>query len=188
VRTDDREELRELLLHGRIRTDLNKQVIDSLGFSLEVWNQRPDARATRMSILCGGVSQKVSNVCLLYPPTEGEATERMLSAPVMAQVLECMATAWDPDWGVATSHAARELLSGDDDLSADVGWVTYLARRRGTVPPLPAPVRIEPVGSLGALVVLTPERFTASNPEHIALGRRVRELLDRAGLLQVSPS
>jgi hypothetical protein len=53
----------------------------------------------------------------------------------------------------------------------------------GTVPPLPAPVRIEPVGELGWLLVLSPERMTASNPEHVAFTARVRELLDRAGLI-----
>jgi hypothetical protein len=65
----------------------------------------------------------------------------------------------------------------------EVGWLTYLSRRLGRVPPLPAPVRIEPVGSLGWLLTLSPERMTASNPEHVALTVRVRELLDRAGLL-----
>ena len=55
---------------------------------------------------------------------------------------------------------------------------------RSTVPPLPVPVRIEPVEDKGALVILTPERFTVSNLEHVALAARVRELLDRAGLLR----
>ncbi|MDC0714766.1 Imm52 family immunity protein [Stigmatella sp. ncwal1] len=65
-----------------------------------------------------------------------------------------------------------------------VGWVLYFSRLRGTVPPLPAPVCIEPVEDKGTLVILTPERFTASNPEHVALAARVHELLDRAGLLR----
>ncbi|MGZ3461557.1 MAG: Imm52 family immunity protein, partial [Archangium sp.] len=65
-----------------------------------------------------------------------------------------------------------------------VGWLTYLSRRLGTVPPLPAPVRIEPVGSLGWLLVLSPEPMTAHNPEHVAFTARVRDLLDRAGLIE----
>jgi hypothetical protein len=184
---DDREELEELLLRGRNRTDFGKSVIEELGFGLEVWNRRPDAKATTVSICCGCYTDKVSNVCLMSPPTEGEGAERILNASVLAQALTCMATAWDPDWGVATSHDARDLISVNDH-EIVVGWVMYFARRLGTVPPLPAPVRIEPVGSLGMLVILTPERFTASNPEHIALGRRVHELLDRAGLLKPQSS
>jgi hypothetical protein len=45
-------------------------------------------------------------------------------------------------------------------------------------------VRIDPVEDKGTLVILTPERFTASNPEHAALAARVHELLNRAGLLR----
>jgi hypothetical protein len=180
-------ELKELLLEHRARTDLDKQIIEDLGFSLRVWNQPPDDRASKVSIRCGVYTEAVSNMCLLSPPSEGEAAERMLTAPMLSQVLTCMATAWDPDWGIATSHHARELMTLDKQ-DTTVGWVTYFARRRGPVPPLPAPVRIEPVGSLGMLVVLTPERFTASNPEHMALGRRVRELLSRAGLLRAATS
>ncbi len=83
------------------------------------------------------------------------------------------------------SHEHRDKVEvGHVPRSPYVGWVTYLARHRGTVPPLPAPVRIEPVEGKGTLIVLTPERFTASNPEHVALAERVRELLDRAGLLK----
>ena len=36
----------------------------------------------------------------------------------------------------------------------------------------------------GTLILLTPERLTASNPEHVELGRRVRDLLARAGLFR----
>jgi hypothetical protein len=182
VRVNDPEELRELLLQGRNRGDLTKSVIEDLGFGLHVWNQEPDDQATRLMLRCGVYSPFSKNVCLLTPPSEGEAAERMLSAPVMAQVLTCMATAWDPDWGVATTHEFREALSKNGDVR--MGWMMYFARRWGTVPPLPAPVRMEPVGSLGTLVILSPERLTASDPEHVALGRRVRELLDRAGLMR----
>ncbi|NRD54523.1 Imm52 family immunity protein, partial [Corallococcus exiguus] len=52
--------------------------------------------------------------------------------------------------------------------------------------PLPAPVRIEPVEDRGSLIILTPERFTVANPEHVALARRVRELLAQAGLMRTA--
>ena len=60
----------------------------------------------------------------------------------------------------------------------------YFAHHLGAIPPLPTPVRIEPVEDKGSLIILTPERFTVSNPEHVALAERVRELLDGAGLLK----
>jgi hypothetical protein len=69
-----------------------------------------------------------------------------------------------------------------------MGWVTYVSRRQGRVPPLPAPVRIEPVGEQGTLIILTPELSSAANPEHVALAERVRELLERAGLVRKPPA
>ncbi|MDY7230203.1 immunity 52 family protein [Hyalangium rubrum] len=184
VRMEHREELEELLLRGRNRATLDKSAIEDLGFSLEVWNQRPAATATNVSVRCGGYTEHVSNACLVDPPSEGEAADRMLHVSPLAQVLECMATAWEPSWGVVNTNLGLDLLPKAQKGAARVGWMTYFARRRGTVPPLPAPVRIEPIGALGTLVILTPERFTVSNPEHLALGRRVHELLDRAGLLK----
>nr|WP_281291395.1 immunity 52 family protein [Myxococcus llanfairpwllgwyngyllgogerychwyrndrobwllllantysiliogogogochensis] len=140
---------------------------------------------------CGSYTESsTANACILSLPSRGDGAERILTASVLTEVVRGMALAWEPDWAVAMSESHRDM--DDEDGSVDVwtGWVTYLARHRGTVPPLPAPVRIESVGDKGTIIVLTPERFTASNPEHVALAERVRELLDRAGLLkplQVQP-
>nr|WP_225937400.1 immunity 52 family protein [Myxococcus sp. RHSTA-1-4] len=102
----------------------------------------------------------------------------------MAEVVRAMALAYEPDCGVATSDLHRDTAWQRPPIGTFTGWITYLSRQRGTVPPLPAPVRIEPVEDKGTLIILTPERFTASSPEHVALAARVQELLDRAGLLR----
>lgn len=117
-------------------------------------------------------------------PGKGALAERVLTAPVMTEVMRAMALAWEPDCGVATSHQHRDTAWQRPQIGTFTGWITYLSRQRGTVPPLPAPVRIEPVEDKGTLIILTPERFTASNPEHVALAARVQELLERAGLLR----
>ncbi|WP_323394761.1 immunity 52 family protein [Myxococcus guangdongensis] len=92
---------------------------------------------------------------------------------------------------IATSSSHRDSVTTTPKAGTFVGWIMYLSRRGGAVPPLPAPVRVEPVDDKGTLIVLTPERFTVRNPEHVALAERVRELLDEAGLLkplQAQPS
>ncbi|SEU20071.1 Imm52 family immunity protein [Stigmatella erecta] len=184
VQTDAPEALKTLLLQGMNRATTNKSAIPELGFGFRIWNQSPDNQSTRLHIRCGGDSDAVENMCLMTPPSEGELSEHMADTPLLAQVLECMATAWDPDWGVVSTNLTLNLIPTTQEDETRVGWVTYISRRRGTVPPLPAPVEIRPVGTLGMVIILTPERFSASNPEHIALGRRVRELLERAGLLR----
>ncbi len=158
-------------------------VFESLGFTFSFDNGGPEGDYAALRIN-GGASSRVGNSCVLDLPHQGPNAERVLSEPVLTQVVRGMAVAWEPDWAVATSCDHRDLLSEDGDTRDDVGWVMYVSRQRGRVPPLPAPVRIEPVEDLGTLVVLTPERLTANNPAHVELGRRVRELLDRAGLTQ----
>ncbi|HEX8822881.1 MAG TPA: Imm52 family immunity protein [Archangium sp.] len=176
------EEWEQLFLRGRNRTDVGKKVIEDLGFMEVVVNAKKDA--TSIHLHCGEYSPWGSgNTCLIYPPEEGPAAERILSAPVLAEVLTSMATAWDPDFAMASSTEMVDLVQ-KRKREVRVGWLTYLSRRLGKLPPLPAPVRVEPVGTLGWLLVLSPERMMAHNPEHVAFTARVRELLDRAGLIE----
>ena len=156
------------------------------GYSLGLWNGEQHPGATSTDFACGISSHFLSNACVLEPPTPARSPhgERIVNASTMTQVLRAMAIAWEPDRGVAMSHSHREMLRKDGKLPPMlVGWVTYLSRRRGPIPPLPAPVRVEPVEELGTLITLTPERFTADNPSHVELATHVRSLLDQAGLL-----
>ncbi|QRN99256.1 immunity 52 family protein [Archangium violaceum] len=170
--------LEKMFRRGKDRT------FEDLGFRISGWNgESNDQDACGFYITCGGYAEEVGNLCLLHLPNgSGPNSQRVLTAPVLTGLVRAMAVAWDPDDAVAMSDQHRNLIP-DPPPDALVGWVTYLSRRRGTVPPLPAPVHIERVEDKGTLIVLTPERFTASNPEHVALAERVRELLDRAGLL-----
>jgi hypothetical protein len=170
-----------------ITRDDRRQPMEHLGFNVWLWNGRQGGNDAWLRASCGGASEWVSNNCILEAPDEGPGSERVLTTPFQVAALRAIAIAWEPDWGVAMSHAHRDIIEKKcpDVL---VGWVTYLSRRLGRVPPLPTPVRIEPVEDKGTLVILTPEPFTASNPEHVALAERVRELLDRAGLLTAKPA
>jgi hypothetical protein len=154
-------------------------------FSFHLWTGNSQEETSSVDGACGSADASVPSNCLLRPYKRGPITERVLTSPVMAEVLRAMALAWDPEWGVVTSHQYDDLMSEKVmPAGTSMGWVMYFSRLRGKVPPLPAPVRIEPVEDKGTLVILTPERFTASNPQHVALAARVHELLDRAGLLR----
>ena len=176
------------MLTEAFRRGVNREgrgpAIESLGFNVGLNNGGSNRVYAFLSIFCGAYSEAVSNFCLLSPIEPGPDGDRVLSAPVLEGVVRRMVQAWEPDWAVATSAKHRELLSDKDKNrgGALVGWVTYLSRQRGVVPPLPAPVRIERVEDKGTLVILTPDRLTADNPEHLELARRVGELMSRAGV------
>jgi hypothetical protein len=174
-------------IQRKIMRDSRRKPMEDLGFRVGLWNGYQGGNDAWLQVACGGYSEWVGNRCVLNAPYKGPGSERALTTPFQVAALRAIATAWEPDWGVAMSHDLWDIIK-EKCPNVRVGWVTYLSRRLGRVPPLPAPVRIEPVEDKGALVILTPERFTASNPEHVALAERVRELLDRAGLLKPPPS
>ncbi|RKH15620.1 hypothetical protein D7X74_17880 [Corallococcus sp. CA047B] len=178
-------ELEPAELEKRVRRGKDR-VVEEIGFRVEGWNGVGDDHdASGFLVTCGSHAARVSNACVITLPSLGPNADRVLTAHVLAAVLRVSAVAWEPSWGVATSQAHRKLLDERGVRGAPrVGWVTYLEGRRGTVPPLPAPVRIEPVEDRGTLIILTPERFTVANPEHLALAEQVRELLAGAGLLR----
>ena len=171
--------LEELILQGRDRQ------FEDLGFSVAGWNGAgSDSDACGFNFHCGGGSQWVQNTCVFTLPRQGLAAARLLTAPTLRGLLRSMASAWEPDWGVVMSDELRKLLKPRGAKGGPyVGWVTYLARHRGAVPPLPEPVSVETVGDQGTLIVLTPERFTVTRPEHVSLAEQVHETLSRAGLL-----
>ncbi|WP_309892559.1 Imm52 family immunity protein [Archangium sp.] len=153
------------------------------GFSLRGWNGQTHEAASTLSFLCGDGSFKLSNLSLFYPPEEGPAQERILQAPMLARILRAMAVAWEPEWGLGTSDEHRDLVAPEAEPGTFTSWLMYISHRRGPLPPLPPPVHVEPVEDKGTLVVLTPERFTVSNPAHLELARDVSERLAQAGLL-----
>ncbi|WP_404373429.1 immunity 52 family protein [Corallococcus coralloides] len=158
--------------------------IDDLGFRVGAYNDGTGPDFASVNMKCGShAAFRIANSCVLSLPAKGANAERILTASVLFQVVRSMALTWEPDWAVAMSRTHQELASEDGKADMWLGWVTYLACHRGKVPPLPTPVRIEPVEDKGTLIILTPERFTVDNPDHVALSRRVRELLARAGLM-----
>jgi hypothetical protein len=181
----DMPTLTELFRRG-VNREKGGPVFETLGFSISISNGGDKYNRASLRISCGMYSEAVPNSCVLSLPTPGFAAsaDQVLTAALLTGVVRSLAMAYEPDWAVATSDSHRRLMSETSRVGAFVGWVTYLSRRRGTVPPLPAPVRIESVEDKGTLIVLTAERLTASNPEHVERGRHVGELLARAGLMQ----
>ncbi|PTL80690.1 hypothetical protein DAT35_27820 [Vitiosangium sp. GDMCC 1.1324] len=179
----DRATLTKMFRRGKDR------MFEDLGFRISGWNGADDDEASSFLFSVGIYSEFVTNACVFNLPSPGldgkesPSSQRVLTATVLSGLVRAMAVAWEPEWAIATSHAHRDEFIPRPRPARLWGWVTYYSDAVGRVPPLPAPVRMERVENQGTLLVLTPERFTARNPEHVALAERVRGLLDRAGLL-----
>lgn len=153
------------------------------GFSFSAWTGHLENQGGMVLLGCGGDAEVAPNSAFLHFPSEPPGRDRLVTLPVLTEVMRALLLAWEPDWAVATPRDFREHLSPTRLPGTFVGWMTYFSRQRGEVPALPEPVRVEPVDDKGTLVILTPERLSAANPEHVALGQRVQKLLEERGLL-----
>jgi len=154
------------------------------GFSFEAWTGHPDNQGGMVLLGCGEGGERVTNLVQLYCPSEAPGRDRLVTRPVLSDVVRAMVVAWEPDWAVVTPRSFREQASETQLPGTFVGWMTYYSRQWGDVPTLPEPAQVEPVEDKGTLVVLTHERLDAANAKHLALGRRVQEVLAAAGLLR----
>lgn len=170
--------LTDLFRRG-VNREAGGPAMEELGFRVSFDNGGPRGDCATLRLNGGMSSESVPNHCVLTVPWRGPNADRVLSTGVLMN----MVLSWEPDQALVMSSAYESQYRESDPEGASLGWLTYLSGRLGKVPPLPAPVRMEPVGDQGTLILLTPERFTVSNPEHVALARRVRELLADAGLM-----
>jgi hypothetical protein len=157
-----------------------------VGFIFSAWTGHLENKQGGMvRFKCGLETVGVSNSCLLELPEEAPGTERVLTVPVLTEVVRAMVVAWEPDHGGVFSDAYQRARNQPVE-QPYTGWLTYLSHRRGQVPPLPEPVRVEPVEDKGSLLILTPERFNGHESRYVALADEVRASLDKAGLLKES--
>ncbi|NRD65239.1 immunity 52 family protein [Corallococcus exiguus] len=161
----------------------NNRIGDGSRFWL--WTGEDSDETSAFTGSCGGSSTFVSANCILNPLGQSDVANRVVTAPIMTSVVRAMALAWEPEFALATSsqHVDTIVTEQFPKLGTYGGWVTYLADFRGPVPPLPSSVQVEHVPDRGTLITLTQEKFTVSNPAHVALAADVQARLQAAGLL-----
>jgi len=160
--------------------------LGKVGFSFGSWTGHlEDKRGGMVRFTCGSEAVGGANNCLFELPEEVPGTERVLTVPVLTEVVRAMVVAWEPDYGGVFSDAYQQARNQPVG-HPYTGWLMYLSHRRGRVPPLPEPVRVEPIEDKGSLLILTPERFNGHEPRDAALADDVRASLDKAGLLKES--
>ena len=152
------------------------------------WNGQEKTNNVCTGMMSG--MKRVGGSCTVdFYSDEGDIIERMLRPEMLAQLLRSMVRIWEPDRAVVTSSAFLDIHDRTNGrLPAGLtfcGWLTYRPTMPEQIPPLPPPVQVEPVEDKGSLIILTPERLTASNPAHVALGKTVQRILVDAGLMNL---
>jgi hypothetical protein len=170
----DTESLVGELLRGRNRRDSDRSVIVELGFRISAWNGN-DKDPAAISIGCGKSRQVpgVSNAVVINLPPPSERSAEIYSREGAMAVLLALVESWDPDWATVASDSLRDLRAAPAG-SPVLGWLTYLSRRRGTVPAgLPAPFDATPVGTSGSIVSVSEEPPPPDSQLILALERHL---------------
>ncbi len=179
----DEQSLLDRLQKGRNRTDFGQKAMPELGFRLNLWTQEPtDGESSSLRITCGVYAPRPGvNSCVLNLPGEGARADQVLRVPILTSVLQTMVDAWQPDWAVVTSNTYQRTVPFPPSNAPRMGWLVYLSNARGTISELPPPFQVIPLQS-GNIIVVTDERFTADNPDHVAAANHLAELLASAGV------
>jgi len=171
VDTSDTQPLRDRLLKGRNRRDLDHSVIEELGFSLSFWNgAREEEEWASIRIGCGRYGERVSNHVLLDLPDKSQDLKWIENA---SKLLGQVAEIWRPQWaGIMSKKAIRER---DFDLDNPlVDWMVYVPR---AVPAMPLPSRVEQLKGLGSIIIVQPDPPVGDDAEELSRIRRAERLL-----------
>lgn len=167
----DAQKLQELLLAGRNRRDIGREVINELGFNLWFWNgaNKEEAEAS-VTIHCGAYSERTGNNVIVNLPYQSESSEWVGKA---SSLLALTAEVWKPNWaGIMSKKAMRERdFDGDNPF---VDWMVYVPRKIASVP---LPGRVEELNRLGSVVVVQPDPPVGEGHEELARIRHVERLL-----------
>jgi hypothetical protein len=171
IDTVDIEGLRDLLLKGRNRRDIGRDVIDELGFKLSLWNGADeDETEASINIYCGSYSEHVGNSIVLDLPYQSEDLEWVARADAL---LALAAETWQPEWaGIMSKKAMRER-----DFDADhpfVDWMIYVPR---PIESVPQPGHVEALKDLGSIIVVQPNPPVGDDPEELSRIRIAESLL-----------
>lgn len=190
------DELRNLLLEGRLRRDTDKSVIEHLGFCLGGGLRNiSDEETVHVSVTCGAypdprILPAANDVWVRLPEDEGPWIARILQPAKLKEIVRITVEIWDPDWArISTGDLELAVYPENPYVGQRVGWFTYISDRYGELPALPPECEVTRVADLGDLIYIKSiDRPTASNEAHVKAIRDVSEILRKAGLLAPTPS
>lgn len=159
---------------------------DEFGLWLGLWSgwKPGDGRVHGLvlNINCGNTFDLAPNrVHIQLPRPESTLADEFVHAERLIQLMRCVVTVWNPEWGIVTSSEYDDLGRESDDCPRS-GWMFYRAGKVDLTELLPPATGVTVPGH-GTLIVATMDRFSHVNPDHVRTARHVEDLLAKQGLL-----
>lgn len=167
----DAQSFRALLLKGRSRSDIGREIFEDLGFSFSLWNGAGEMEEqAAVSIHCGCYNERLGNNVLIDLPYKSDKPRWVEKSEEM---LAMVAEIWRPKWaGVMSKKARRERrIAG---VYPFVDWMVYVPRPIGAVP---FPSRVRSLDELGSIVIVQPDPPSGDDAEELSRIRRVESIL-----------
>lgn len=178
--------IENLLLKGRIRTDIDRSVMVELGYNVGLWNGLSEEEGTvGLSISCGisANNPNLVNSLVIRLPAQGQSAQRILQHDVILGILREVVVMWEPSWAVVSSSGIRE-VSAVKQGTPHFAWILFLEKQRGMIPTLDSPSQVDCIDGYGNTIIITPEQFDISCKEHIRTLKAVYKQLRKGGLLK----
>ena len=183
VRTDQHS-LQSLMMEDRSKSDSSDVIFPGQGYSLYLWNGRKDGEdAVNINLQCGAFGPYSVNRCLIRLPAGEESRCQIMQVSILIDILNNIVDILHPESGGIYSSEYNHIAPIKTRVPA-IGWIMYLPVKSVTIPALPMPTQVLPLGVQGAFIILTEERFSVHNPAHVELAGQVATILDKAGLLE----
>jgi hypothetical protein len=148
-------------------SDKDAKPRNGLGFSLSLWNGAAlDNQAVSISFGCGMFAKNVVNAVTLSLPTEQSEQNAMVHFEFLRSIILILVKHFSPDWGVVNSHSLCRSMLGLRENMPQVGWITYLSNKFGTIP-LSTYYEQELINGSGVLIISTREKFMSTNRQHM---------------------
>lgn len=168
--------LLDLLEKGRNRKDIGREVIEELGYHVGMWNGAKSKKMVGLDVTCGlySTAPGIGGNCVIMdlPEELGDLQQ----ADRMAGVLTTAATSWEPDWAGILSLEAMSSPNFSPTVPY-VDWMLYLSNTLGYSAKVSEPSLVQPINSIGQLIVVQQEPVEVDNPVHLERVKAVQTAL-----------
>lgn len=156
---------------GSSKRDIDKSVIEDLGFRVGLWNGASEEHSVSLNVTCGLFAQNANlrnSVVLDFPEILGELGEKDRAL----QALLAVVRGWEPEWAGIISRASRTTRPFTPG-SPFVDWMIYLNRLDIDLSQLPASASVVKVDDQGSIIITQDVPVDANDLSHVQNVRAV---------------
>jgi len=175
----DLETLEALCRKGISREEVPPfKPMEDLGFAVNLLTG--GSWILRLRVHGGVATPYLPNSLIMDLPPTGVVGKRVYRVEPLIALCRLVVQCWDPEVGQIWSAKLSKALDVPEE-GIDVGWLTYIAKRRMRLPVLDKAIEVIPIARAGHLIVSTRQRFSADNADHLARATRIAAALNGAG-------